>query len=290
MKLQKSIDCVPVQISNSVRVDIKNILELLIYAMEKNHHLVDGSFHKIFSKEHKKIKTLKKTKIAKLRKLFDLLYERRNEISKINERCLFKCFLSFLLKGKIWELEFRKLDTSTRYLNDETLHHAVYEPLEFFFIFFENYNSKNSKDLLGVPFPDIEQVLDTDILNDLLYYNLIIKNKTPLNTKLHLSYYSFLYNDKEYLALSLQKTVKSLTSMINTLCNETGMLDLTKILDERKIEKNRILYDNVDLDTIRDLIGVFNARTGLQKIPSYEPEYKKAKRLIKKHFSNFAFT
>ncbi len=290
MKLPKSIDCVPLQIPNPVRVDIKNISELLIYALENNYHLTDGLFYKIFSAEHEKVKTLKKTKIAKFRKLFDLLYERQGEITDINERCLFKCFLSFLLKGKIWELEFRKLSTSAEHIGEEKLHRSVYDPLEFFFVFFDNYNPKNSKDLIGISFSNIEKVLDADISNDYLYYTLITKNKTSLDAKLCLSYYSFLYDDKEYLAASMQKTVKSLTSMTNTLCGETGLLDLEKILHEREIEKNHILYDDVDLSVIQNLMNVFIARTDLKKIPPYEPEYKKAKRSIKRKFPNFAFT
>lgn len=287
LKLQKSIDCVMVELPTPVSVDIKNISELLIHTLEKNHNLSHGSFYKIFFKKYKKIKHLKKTKIVKLRKLFYTLYERRDKISKINEKCLFKCFLSFLLKGIIWELEFKKLDTTIEHLDDKKLYHSIYEPLEFFFLFFENYDFKNSKDLLGISFLNFEKVLDKDILNDLLYYNSIQKNKTCLSTKLLFSYYSLLYNDKEFISQSIQKSVKSVTSTINTLYSETGMLDLEKILSEREIEKNRILCDNVDYTTIKDLIGVHTARTGLKKIPTYDPDYKKAKRLIRKYFSEF---
>ena len=287
LKLQKSVDCVMVKLPNPVRVDIKNISELLIHALGKNHHLSHGSFSKIFLKEYKKIKHLKKTKIAKSRKLFYPLYERRDEISKINERCLFKCFLSFLLKGIIWELEFRKLGTPIEPLDDKKLYHSIYKPLEFFFLFFENYNFKNSKNLLGISFSDFEKVLDKDISNDFSYYNLILKNKTCLSTKLLFSHYSLLYDDKEFISQYLQKSLKSITSSINTICNEKGFPDLDKILYERKIEKNRILCDNVDLNEITDLIGVYIARTGLRKIPTYDPDYKKAKRLIRKYFPEF---
>ena len=287
LKLQKSIDCVMVKLPNPIRVDIKNISEFLIHALGKNHHLLYGSFSKIFLEEYKKIKHLKKTKIVKLRKLFYTLYERQDKISKINERCLFKCFLSFLLKGIIWELEFRKLDTTIEHLDDKKLYHSIYEPLKFFFLFFENYDFKNSKDLLGISFSEFEKVFDKDISNDLLYYNSIKKNKTCLSTKLLFSYYSLLYDDKEFISQFIQKSVKNVTSTINTLYSETGMLDLEKILYERKLETNRILCDNVDLNEIMDLIGVNIARTELRKIPTYDPNYKKAKRVIRKFLPEF---
>ena len=288
--MQVCVDCVPVKQPESILNSIESSSKFLIRIMETNPDLYRGSFFRIFSKEHKKIGHKKMTKIARTKKLFRFLEQRIDDITKTSERCLFKCFLSFMLKGIIWELEFRKLGTSKGYLGEEKLRHSIYEHLELFTIFFENYNYENPKDLIGIPFSDFEKIFDEEISNDLSYYTLIKKQKTCLSTKIAILYYCNLYDDKDILASSLHKTVKSITSMENKICDDIGFLDLEKILDERKLEMNRIFCDNVDLHEVKRLMDVYIARTDLNKIPRDEPEYKKAKRSIKRSFPNFAFT
>jgi len=83
------------------------------------------------------------------------------------------------------------------------------------------------------------------------------------------------------------KDTKSITHMMKSFLDRKGILDSKKILNEQRIESNRLLCDNVDDSVLNMFLILYIMRFIVNQIPRHEPDYKKIKKKIKKTLPEF---
>lgn len=116
------------------------------------------------------------------------------------------------------------------------------------------------------------------------YTVLVSQKKSEIIEKITAKY------QKKYeksLSDTIPKSVKNITNMINSFHDENGILDVEELLHARRIEQNRLLYDNVDDVTLDIFVMLYVMRFKINHIPRYDADYKKMKKLIKKVLPEF---
>jgi len=177
--------------------EIWECAEKITLQLKKNYNLRRGSFYREFKRAYKKYDSYTGTKVSKTKRVVKDLSEKTDNIKKSNERCLLKWFLLFVQKAIIWELEFRKLKQSPfATFDDQKLIYSMLAPMIFLEEFLKNYDPKNSKCILDIPYDILENSLNKMYSDDLLYYEWLNSNKDPFYIKIN-CYIDYLLKDNK---------------------------------------------------------------------------------------------